>query len=38
MSPIFDTLRQSYGFQCQDCTDHGWPFATFTCAGDGLCD
>lgn len=38
-SPIFDNLRNLYGFMCQTCTDNGWPYGTFVCDGDdGLCD
>ena len=37
-TPIFNGLRNEREFMCQACTDHGWPFAMFVCAGDGLCD
>lgn len=38
-SPIFDALRKRMAFQCQTCTDNGWPYNLFFCAGEnGLCD
>ena len=37
-TPIFNMLRRERAFVCSHCLDHGWPFAMFTCAGEGLCD
>lgn len=38
-TPIFNTIRDKIKFMCQDCTDNGWPFGSFCCAGDDkLCD
>ena len=38
-TPIFNELRDERQFMCQACTDHGWPFGMFVCAGHAhLCD
>lgn len=30
-TPIFNSVRDSHGYQCSECLTAGYPYLTFTC-------